>query len=304
MRIAYAYRRTNLYPYQGEAVSLPDGDARSRFLRRVNDIGFDGLELSLDSLGGLGATKTGTKELRKELEDHGTPCAVVKGGGGMHHYMVAEENRAKLEKAVEVATWIGAETVNTGVGGYTDPRFTNDRSGPVSNGSSAQATEGDFVRAAKGLREVGETAGANGLNVTIEVHQHSIADNSSSALHILELADSPYVFANPDLGNIYWTYETPDETSEEAILALAPRSKYWHCKNLRRVHVPEVEHSYFVRVPLPDGDIDYRFAIAAMADAGFDGYLAIEGATEGDQFYADKRSIEYVKSVLAEIKQV
>ena len=302
MRIAYAYRRSNLYPYQGGGTSLPEGEARTRFLRRVNEIGFDGLELSLDALGGLAATREQTTELRKELEDHGAPCAVVKGGGGLHHYRVAAENRAKLEKAVEVAAWIGAETVNTGVSGYADPRLGPDRGGTVSHGSSAQATEEDFVRAAVGLREVGEMAGANGLDITIEVHQHSIADNSSSALHILDLADSPYVHANPDLGNILWTYETPDETSEEAILALAPRSKYWHCKNLRRIHVPEVEHSYFVRVPLPDGDIDYRFAISAMADAGFDGYLAIEGATDGDQLYADRRSIEYVRSVLAEIE--
>jgi sugar phosphate isomerase/epimerase len=302
MRIAYAYRRSNLYPYQGEATSFPDGEARTRFLRSVSDIGFDGLELSLDALGGLNATKHQMTELRKELGDHGTPCAVVKGGGGLHHYKIAEENRAKLEKAVEIATWIGAETVNTGVGGYTDPRFGSERGGLVSQGSSEQATEEDFVRAAKGLRELGEMAGANGVNVTIEVHQHSIADNSSSALHILDLADSPHVFANPDLGNILWTYETPDETSEEAILALAPRSKYWHCKNLRRVHVPELEHSYFVRVPLSDGDIDYRFAISAMVDAGFDGYLAIEGATDGDQLYSDRRSFEYVKSVLAEIE--
>ncbi len=301
MRIAYAYRRSNMYPYQGEATSLPQGEARTRFLRRVNEIGFDGLELSLDALGGLEATRDQITELRKELEDQGAPCAVVKGGGGLHDYRVASENRAKLEKAVEVAAWIGAETVNTGAGGYTDPRLGPDRGGPVSHGSSAQATEEDFIRAAAGLREVGEMAGANGLNITIEVHQHSIADNSSSTLHILDLADSPYVFANPDLGNILWTYETPDETSEEAILALAPRSKYWHCKNLRRIHVPEVEHSYFVRVPLPDGDIDYRFAISAMADAGFDGYLAIEGATDGDQLYADRRSIGYVRSVLAEI---
>ena len=302
MRIAYAYRRSNLHPYQGGGTSFPDGEARTRFLRRVNDIGFDGLELSLDALGGLDVSRERVTELRKELEDHGTPCAVVKGGGGFHDDRVAARNRASLEKAVEVAAWIGAETVNTGAGGYVDPSLGPGRGGKVSHGSSARAAEDDFARTAAGLREVGEMAGANGLNITIEVHQHSIADNSSATLRILDLADSPYVHANPDLGNILWTYETPEETSEEAILALAPRSKYWHCKNLRRIHVPEVEHSYFVRVPLPDGDIDYRFAISAMVDAGFDGYLAIEGATDGDQLTADRRSIEYVRGILAEIE--
>ena len=48
---------------------------------------------------------------------------------------------------------------------------------------------------------------------------------------------------------------------EQAIVALAPYSRYWHCKNLYRVHVPETERAYFIGVPLPDGDIDYHFAI-------------------------------------------
>ena len=117
---------------------------------------------------------------------------------------------------------------------------------------------------------------------------------------MLELTDSPHVFANPDLGNIYWTYDVPEETSEEAIVALAPHSKYWHCKNLNRVHIPENEHSIFIRTPLPDGEIDYRFAINAMLDAGYDGYLAVEGATAGDQLQADKRSHDYAREILAE----
>ena len=112
--------------------------------------------------------------------------------------------------------------------------------------------------------------------------------------------DSPHVSANPDLGNIYWTYDVPEESSEDAVLALAPHSKYWHCKNLHRVYIAENEHSNFIRVPLPDGDIDYRFAINAMQDAGYDGYLAIEGANLGDQLHADRRSVEYVQEILSE----
>ena len=55
-----------------------------------------------------------------------------------------------------------------------------------------------------------------------------------------------------------------------------------------------------MRVPLPDGGIDYRFAVNAMQDAGYDGYLAIEGAVLGDQLHADRRSVEYVQGILAE----
>jgi sugar phosphate isomerase/epimerase len=136
------------------------------------------------------------------------------------------------------------------------------------------------------------------------VHQGSIADNSWATLHLLDLVGLDSVGANPDLGNVYWQYEEPEETSESAIMALAPRAVYWHCKNLQRLHVPELHRSFFHRVPLPDGEIDYRFAISAMLSAGYDGYLAVEGAQKGDQLTQDRRSLEYVRTLLAELEAV
>jgi hypothetical protein len=52
-------------------------------------------------------------------------------------------------------------------------------------------------------------------------------------------------------------------------------------------------------VPLPEGDIDYRFAIAAMQHAGYAGYLAIEGAQKGDQLTQDRRGAEYALGLTA-----
>jgi sugar phosphate isomerase/epimerase len=171
----------------------------------------------------------------------------------------------------------------------------------VSQGASRTASEQDFVRTAEQLAQAGRLAADLGVKIAIEVHQGSIADYSASTLHLLDLVGSSSVGANPDLGNIFWHYEYPEETSEAAIVALAPRSVYWHCKNLRRMHVPEHRRSYFQRVPLPDGDLDYRFAIAAMLDAGYDGYLAIEGAQHGDQLTQDRRGADYARQLLAEL---
>jgi len=108
---------------------------------------------------------------------------------------------------------------------------------------------------------------------------------------------------NPDLGNLYWHYQVPEATNEEAIVALAPKTKYWHCKQLQRVLIPDLERTYFLLVPLPDGEIDYRFAVAAMLDAKYDGWLAIEGYRYGDQILGDGRSVAYVKGLLAELGQ-
>ena len=53
MKIAYAFRRGTFYPFvAGQGWSLPGGDTRTRYLRHVKDIGFDGIELgSTDSAG-------------------------------------------------------------------------------------------------------------------------------------------------------------------------------------------------------------------------------------------------------------
>ena len=136
--------------------------------------------------------------------------------------------------------------------------------------------------------------------MSIEVHQNTICDNSWSTIHLLELIDRPNVGANPDLGNVYWTYDVPEQTCEEAIVALAPHANYWHLKNLIRVHVPEIRRAIFLRRPLPDGEINYRFAVAAMVAAGYDGYVAIEGMKMGDQLSDDRRSFERAKALIEE----
>ena len=145
-------------------------------------------------------------------------------------------------------------------------------------------------------------AADHGVDISIEMHQNSIADNPWSCVHLLELIDRPNVGLNPDLGNLYWHYREPEATNEEAIVAIAPKTRYWHCKQLQRVIVPEQERAYFQLVPLPDGEIDYRFAIAAMVDAGYDGWLAIEGCRYGDQLRGDGRSVAYIRELLAEAR--
>jgi sugar phosphate isomerase/epimerase len=77
---------------------------------------------------------------------------------------------------------------------------------------------------------------------------------------------------------------------------------YWHCKNLLRIHIPELKRSFYQRVPLPDGDIDYRFAISAMHDAGYTGYLAVEGGNLGDQLSQDQRSLEYARGIFKDLE--
>lgn len=298
MKIAYAFRRCALYPYNGGALPT-DLNSRQQFLKKTKDIGFDGIELPTMNL-----PDAEIGDLRKQFEDAGLECAAVRGGGGAANPRTASNSKKAMANAVNFAAKIGAKIVNSTV--TTPPKDPNAkgtfRGETVSQGSSRQAGTLDYERTANAISEVASLAVNQGVSISIEVHQNSIVDNSWSALHLLKLIDAKNVGINPDLGNIYWTYDIAEESCEDAIIALAQYVNYWHCKSLYRVHIPDLESAIYVQVPLPDGEIDYRFAISALVDEDFTGYLAIEGVRYGDQFHQDGRSVAYVKSVLEDLK--
>lgn len=298
MKIVYAFRRCTLFPYNGGGLPS-DLDNRLQFLKKTKEIGFDGIELPTMNL-----PDAEIANLRKQIEDSGLTCSAVRGGGGAAHPRTASNNKQAMKNAVDFATKIGANVVNSTV--TTPPKDPNGkgtyRGEPISQGSSRHAGTLDYERTADAISEVAAIAADNDVSISIEIHQNSIVDNSWSALHLLELIDATNVGINPDLGNIYWTYDIPEETCEDAIVALAPHVNYWHCKSLYRVHIPDLDTAIYVQVPLPDGEIDYRFAISALYNVDFKGYLAIEGVRYGDQFHQDGRSVTYVKSILEQLK--
>ena len=163
-----------------------------------------------------------------------------------------------------------------------------------SPGGGKDASEEAFVETAAFLAELARDGASAAVEVVIELHHGSLADTSRRVLHLLELARAPNLSANPDLGTLYWGYETPEEPWYVAIERLAGRVKLWHVKNVQRIHVPEVARSFFVHAALGEGDIDYRWALGRLARAGFDGYLTIEGAGSGDLLAFAERSKAYL----------
>ena len=250
MKIAYAFRRSTVYPFVNNGYGswvLPEGSARDSFFRKIREVGYDGIELGYEAFGGSDASESSVKELKKILDDAGAPCVAIRAGGVLCTPIEGESNLKKLLKSIQIAEWLGVNVVNTALSGPSRNRILgeNNPGKPIQQGSSQLASYGDFQQTSECLKKAGRAAGESGSIVTVEVHQHSIADNSESTIELLDMVDSEYVFANPDLGNILWHYDEPEESCEHAILALASRSRYWHCKSLQRVHVPELDRTYF-----------------------------------------------------------
>ena len=302
VKISYAPRRAAFYPYEGgTGWEIPPTEVRPAYLQRVRALGFAGIEVGLGQ--GVGTSETEIRALRQDLEAAGVPCVAVRGGGGFANPRATAQNRARVADAIRMASWIGSNLLNmTVITPPTDPNGVGSQGTGegLCQGGSRTAREADFAITARYMQEAAALAADLGVTIAIEMHQRSIADNAWSCLHLLELIDRPNVGINPDLGNLYWAYEEPEGSLEACIIALAPHAKYWHCKSLHRTHIPEHERAYFRRVPLPDGEIDYRFAITAMHAAGYNGYLAIEGVPTGDQLYNDGRSLEYCRQIVRE----
>jgi sugar phosphate isomerase/epimerase len=171
----------------------------------------------------------------------------------------------------------------------------------TSPGSSRDGTDAEFADAAAFLRDLARRAGDLGVELAVELHHCSLADTSTSLLRLLDAIGAPNVSANPDLGNVVWAYDLPSEPWTEAVERLAGRVRLWHVKNLQRVHVPEVERSFFVHASLDAGEIDYRWALGRMIAKGFDGWISIEGAGPGDLLAFAARGRAYLAELAADL---
>ena len=312
MRYCYANRRFTLYPQSVDSWDLSPENYTDDFLKRVRDTGFDALEIGtevIDKIGSGNGNEAGVREFATRLDGFGLKVGALRSGGTLTDAKNGATNRARLGRAVKYAGWLGAEIVNGALGSPT--RYPGHPPGsipasqhgwPVAQDSSKEAMMNVYDEMAGLYQRECDVAADTGVTLSVEVHQNSPVDNSWSAKLLTEKVDRKNFGINPDVGNVLWTYDVPEEESDHFMRECAPVAVYWHCKNLHRIYHPENQRSVFIRVPLPDGEIDYRFAISAMADAGYSGYMAIEGAWSGDQWASDQRSLDYAKGIWAELE--
>ncbi len=302
MRFCYAHRRFTLYPQSVDSWNLSAENYTDDFLKRVKDTGFDALEVGVEVLDKLGSDAAIT-EWRKRVNGFGLDIGALRSGGTVTDAQHGPGNHEKMHRAIQYSTLTGSEVINGALSAPLKyPTDRADQSGwPHSQGASRDQDLFFYDQLAGIYQGFCDRAADAGTGVSIEVHQNSAVDNSWSAKLVHQKIDRSNFGINPDVGNVVWTYDVPEEDFDHFMSEVAPISTYWHMKNLMRVHHPENNRTVFLRVPLPDGDVDYRFAISAMHASGYKGYMAIEGTQIGDQWEKDRRSLEYARSIWQEL---
>ena len=303
MKIAFSIRGINSYPYRWPGPAPVE--ARRRFFSFARDLGAEGLEVEDTWLPFAEMSDADLSEFREEVAGFGLSIAALKLG--RNNLCLPDERDRNLERtlrALEIASTLKTEIVTSSLtGGKTvsDPNKVIFQLGSArSVGSSREASQEDYDQTAVRLQQVADAAAEKGLKFALEIHQGSIADNSKATLRLLEMVGRPNVGINPDLGNILWSYNIPEESWADTIQNTAGKMIFWHIKNMRRVFLPEANRSVFIRTNVPDGEIDYRYAVEVAHAAGFDGFISVEGnmGTVGDDFHHSAISIGYLRSII------
>lgn len=298
MRLAVSTRGLDLYP---ERYGQASAAGRARIFRWARRVGFEAVEMEDKWANHEQMSTAELRELRAAASSAAVTLTLKLHFRDLHTPEVAAASEASVLRSIQVAELLGAPIVSIGL--PTPPaacESVSRRIGRAWNGTGADVPDEAFDRTAAALRRLADTAADAGVTLSIEMHQGSIVDSSSRLLRLLDLVDYANVGANPDIANNLQTQPSPGETWREALERLAPRTNYWHVKNLRRVEQPDRPPT-LLRRALHEGDIDYRWAVTLMHDLNYDGYVVVEGPGSGDHLRAVEEGRHYLSYLLSEI---
>jgi sugar phosphate isomerase/epimerase len=297
VRIAFSTRAMDVYPHRYGA-PLPV-DVRGRVLRWGAAKGFEAAEIEDAWAGVEHMDDAGLAAFRDQARAAGIGLTLKLHYRDLATPSVAAAGEAGVAKNVEAAAKLGASLVS-----FSMPTPEGARKAVAAElgrewrPSSADALPGAYEIAAAAVQRLGRRAADLGVTLSIEMHQGSIVDTSTSLIRLLDLIDLPNVGANPDIANLMQVDPPPDEDWRACIERIAPRMNYWHVKNLRRYQVGG--RPFLLRRRLDEGFVDYRWCVALLLERGWDGYAVIEGPGFGDHLTVVEESRAYLVRLIEE----
>lgn len=249
---SYCYHRFfgEVYPQQQPA---PRAMCLEDFLVRAHQLGVDGVSLESCFFPEFSASYLGT--VKALLDDYGLDRVYAWGHpdgleGGRNH-----EAFRDLTVGIERAKQIGADVMRV-VG--SSLLFRNEPHGP------------QIDRLIGMFREAVKVAEQFNIRLAVENHIDFTADEMVT---LLDAVGSPFLGINFDTGNFLRLLDDP----VKGMRKLAPRVYATHIKDLKiqRGVAPD-EWYFFSSTPVGDGLIDNQALVQMLADAGFNGVLAVE----------------------------
>jgi sugar phosphate isomerase/epimerase len=198
------------------------------------------------------------------------------------------KRRAQIEdikKSIDMAALFGASAVRV---------FSGDRSEDIT-------FEQAKVWIMEGLQEAAAYAEEKGIVLCLENHG-LFAGKAEQVTTIIREVGSASLRSTFDTGNFLLVDEQPNE----AIDSLISLVSHVHLKDFKKLTPGEVRDKtykslsgevYAGQVP-GEGDVDLRFILGRLKEAGYNGWLSVEYEGNEDQLEASARSISNLKSLL------
>lgn len=239
-------------------------------------------------------TSAARSQLRRRIQDLGLDIAALCGDFGGHGFQIAADNAKRIDdsrKVLDLAVELGTRVVTTHIGVIP-----------------AKAAHPRYVTMAKACEALGRFAGKAGITFAIETGPEPAAVLRA---FLDDLALGPGLGVNFDPANLVMVCR---DNIPEAVQTLAPYIVHTHAKdgiNLKPVDaellygsfakpVPGFRGSdYIAEVPLGKGQVPFKAYLAALRQAGYDGYLTIEREVGQNPKKDIEEAVTFLKSLLA-----
>lgn len=165
--------------------------------------------------------------------------------------------------------------------------------GHIHDRSSREELDAGLAKVVYALERVAEVAEKVGVTLALENHG-GLPCTGEEQVQIIDGIGSAALRATIDVGNYLQCGQDPVEGTRIA----APYASYIHFKDFAKD--PAAANRFGLRATaVGEGDVDHAGCLAALAAAGYNGYVALEYEGEEDERSGVSKSVEFMNRVMA-----
>lgn len=208
-----------------------------------------------------------------------------------------EEHLAYSHRVIDTAAEIGAGYVSVGLFGPLTEIQRDATWFWTQPGVKNPDDESTYQLALDRVRDLAEHAQSCGIQLALEMYEDTYLGTARDAVCFITDLDHPGARLNVDIGNLVRLHR-PVEPWAEMIALCAPFAGYWHVKNYHRLEDSASGLVMTHPAPLLGGTINWRAAIDAALDHGYDSPFLVEHYG-GDGLWVSARNRDYIREILS-----
>jgi 3-dehydroshikimate dehydratase len=242
-----------------------------KVLEWVYPLGLNGIELWMGHIERYQAEHGPLDKLKARLQEYGLEVPAISGyttfSGGFSGERDLQQEFKSMNRLLDVARQLQCPLIRTFVGHI----------------SSRHASPEQWGQVVRDMKKVMSMADQYEVDIAVEVHYDTFADNTESIQNLIREVDHPRLKIVFDGANL----NVERINQMDALPVLYPLVKHVHLKNYKW------DHSNLYKstpVPIFEGDIDNRALIKELEKRNYKGFISLE-------YFGDKKETNILRSL-------